>query len=114
MKQMVSREVSVSGHFLTSLPTQQNRTINAILLEYVEGTDLRLLVPREESDARLHKDAVIEAALRLLFEIYALGVHQTNMQPRNVISRPQKEESRTEYCTTPECPLYLKANYRDL
>jgi len=104
------------GHFITPIATQQNRTIGAILLEYVEGTDLRLLVPGEEANAvcSLHKDAVVEAALRLFFEIYALGVHQTDMQPRNVILRSQKGESGKAYCSTPECPLRLKADCKDL
>ena len=55
------------GHFITALPTQKNRTINAIILEYVEDTGLCLLVPHEEADAvySLHKGAVIEAALLL-------------------------------------------------
>lgn len=101
------------GHFLASLPHQHNRTINAILMEYVEGIDFRLLVPRESAEfvCSAHKEAVIDAALHLYFDLYALGVEHMDMQPRNVILRPA---SPMQYCTTLECPLRLKADCKDL
>ncbi|KAK0452888.1 uncharacterized protein EV420DRAFT_1337034, partial [Desarmillaria tabescens] len=77
------------GHFIAPLPAQRNRTVNVILLEYIQGRDIRDLVPREKSGAlcSTHKDALIDAALRLYFDIYALGVEQVDMQPRNMILR---------------------------
>ena len=37
-----------------------------------------------------HKAAIIDAALRLAFDILACGVNQQDMQPRNVILWPQQ------------------------
>ncbi|KAK0187392.1 hypothetical protein F5146DRAFT_881270, partial [Armillaria mellea] len=74
------------GHFVAPLPSQRNRTVNVVLLEHIHGRDIRDLVPRERADAlcSTHKDALIDAALRLYFDVLALGIEQ-DMQPRNVI-----------------------------
>ena len=99
------------GHFIAPLPSQDSRTVNVILLEQVAGTDLRTLVPDEVTEKLClkHKDALIDAALRLFFDVLARGVHQQDMKPRNVILRPQQEQvPGKECCATSECPLYLK------
>ncbi|KAK0452893.1 uncharacterized protein EV420DRAFT_1235832, partial [Desarmillaria tabescens] len=83
------------GHFVAPLPAQCNRTVNIILLEYIHGRDIRDLVPAEKAEEALcstHKDMLINAALRLYFDIYALGVEQLDMQPRNVILRPRRKD----------------------
>ena len=99
------------GHFVAPLPSQDGRTVNVVLLELVPGTDLRTLVPDEVTEKLClkHKDAIIDAALCLFFDVIARGVFQKDMQPRNVIVRPQQEHvSGAQYCTTSECPLYFK------
>ena len=99
------------GHYVAPHASQDGRTVNVILLEHIEGTDLRTLVPDEVTEKLClkHKDALIDAALRLFFDVLARGVTQIDMQPRNVILRPQQEQvPGKEYCTTSECPLYLK------
>ena len=99
------------GHFVAPLHSQDGRTVNVILLEQVAGTDLRTLVPDEVTKKLClkHKDALIDAALRLFFDVLAHGVFQRDMQPRNVILRTQQEQvPGKEYCATSECPLYLK------
>ena len=105
------------GHFIAPLPSQDGRTVNVILLEHVAGTDLHTLVPDEVTEKLClkHKDPLIDAALRLFFDILARGVFQKDMQPRNVILRPQQEYvPGKEYCATSECPLYLKVACSDL
>jgi hypothetical protein len=99
------------GHFLAPLPSEDSRTVNVILLEQVPGIDLRKLVPDEVTEKLClkHKDALIDAALCLLFDVLARGVLQADMQPRNVILRPQQElVSETQHCTTSDCPLNVK------
>jgi hypothetical protein len=99
------------GHFLASLSSEDSRTVNVILLEQVPGIDLRRLVPDEVTEKLClkHKDALIDAALSLFFDVRARGVFQIDMQPRNVILRPQQElVSETQYGATSECPLYVK------
>ncbi|KAG7441420.1 uncharacterized protein BT62DRAFT_487752 [Guyanagaster necrorhizus] len=77
------------GHFVAPLPAQHDRTISIVLMEHIHGRDIRDLVPREKEETlcSMHKNALIDAALRLYFDIYALGVEQLDMQPRNVILR---------------------------
>ncbi len=102
------------GHFVAPLPSQHNRTINIILLEYIHGRDIRDLAPREKVAALCptHKDTLIDAALRLYFDIYALGVEQKDMQPRNVILRPRRKHG--PFCSTHGCPLRYEVDCKDM
>ncbi|KAK0440497.1 hypothetical protein EV421DRAFT_1815373 [Armillaria borealis] len=102
------------GHFVAPLPSQHNRTVNVILLEYIHGRDIRDLAPREKAEAlcSTHKDALIDAALRLFYDIYALGVVQRDMQPRNVILRPRRKNG--PFCSTKGCPLLYEADAEDM
>ena len=104
------------GYFVAPLPSQDGRTISVLLLEHIQGTDLRILVPPNiaENVCHRHKDAIIDAALRVFFDILACGVNQTDMQPRNVILRSQQLVSGMQYCATLECPLHLEIDCNDL
>ncbi|KAI0003707.1 hypothetical protein BJV74DRAFT_481281 [Russula compacta] len=108
------------GYFAAALPAQHDRTVYVILLEEVSGRDLRVIVPPDvtENVCAKHKDAIIDAALRLFFDILACGVKQEDMQPRNVILRPQKHMSLlvsgTRFCNTKECLLALEVDCDDL
>ena len=88
-------------------------------MEYVQGTDLRILVPNEiaETVCSVHNEAIIVRALTVFFDVYALGVLQNDMQPRNVLLRPQQQHKsgmKVEYCNTLYCPLHLKVDCEDL
>ncbi|KAK0440495.1 hypothetical protein EV421DRAFT_1815367 [Armillaria borealis] len=102
------------GHFVAPLPSQHNRTVNVILLEYIHGRDIRDLAPREKAEAlcSTHKDTLIDVALRLFFDIYALGIEQRDMQPRNVILRPKRKDG--PFCSTKGCPLRYEADCEDM
>jgi len=104
------------GHFVAPLPSQDGRTVNVLLLEHVQGRDLRVLIPPDtaENVCHRHKDAIIDAALRVYFDIFACGVNQTDMQPRNVILRPQILVPGTQYCATLECPLCFEIDCNNL
>ena len=43
------------GHFIAPLPSQYNRTVSIILLEYVEAIDLRRLVPVDVADKSVQR-----------------------------------------------------------
>ncbi|SJL14600.1 uncharacterized protein ARMOST_18063 [Armillaria ostoyae] len=102
------------GHFVAPLPSQHDRTVNVVLLEYIDGRDIRDLAPMEKEEAlcSTHKDALFDAALRLFFDIYALGVAQRDMQPRNVILRPKRKDG--PFCSTKGCPLRYEADCEDM
>ncbi len=102
------------GHFVAPLPSQHDRTINVVLLEYIDGRDIRDLAPMEKEEAlcSTHKDALFDTALRLFFDIYALGVAQRDMQPRNVILRRRRKDG--PFCSTKGCPLRYEADCRDM
>ncbi len=108
------------GYFAAAVPAQQGRTVYIILLEEVPGRDLRAIVPPDvtENVCAKHKDAIIDAALRLSFDVLACGVNQQDNQPRNVILRPQKHVSLsvsgTRFCETKECLLALEVDCDDL
>lgn len=108
------------GYFAAPIPAQHGRTVYIILLEEVPGRDLRVTAPPDatENVCAKHKDAIIDSALRLYFDILACGIDQQDMQPRNVILRPQKHVSlsvsETRFCDTKECLLALEVDCDDL
>ena len=108
------------GYFAAAVPAQEGRTVYVILLEEVPGRDLRVIVPPDvtENVCAKHKDAIIDAALRLFFNVLAHGVDQRDMQPRNVILRPQKHvslsEAGTRFCNTEGCVLALEVDCDEL
>ena len=109
------------GYFTAALPSQDDRTVNIILLEEVPGRDLRAVVPPAvaENVCAKHMGAIIDAALYLFLDILAWGVKQRDMQPRNVILRPQKHMSLlvsgvSRFCDTKECVLALEVDCDEL
>ncbi|KAG5633748.1 hypothetical protein DXG03_006735, partial [Asterophora parasitica] len=82
------------GYFAAALPAQHSRTVYILLLEQIPGRDLRSSVPPDvaENFCVKHKDAIIDATLRLDFDVLACGVDQQDMKSRNVILRPQKHD----------------------
>src|SRR6266849_8753500 len=108
------------GYFAAALPGQHGRTVYVILLEEVPGRDMRVIVPADvaESVCAKHKDAIIVAVLRLYVDICACGVDQQDLQPRNVILRPQMHVSPSvsgaRFCDTEECLLALEVDCDNL
>ncbi|KAK0481309.1 hypothetical protein IW261DRAFT_1470158 [Armillaria novae-zelandiae] len=102
------------GHFVAPLPSQRNRTVNVILLEYIRGRDIRDVTPTEEAGALCptHKDTLIDAVIRLFYDVLALGVAQRDMQPRNVILRARRKDG--PFCSTQGCPLRYEADSEDM
>lgn len=104
------------GYFAAALPAHRGRTVYIILLEEVPGRDLRVIVPPDVTEivCAKHKNAIIDAVLRLYFDILACGIDQQDMKSRNVILRPQKHESlsvsETRFCDTKECLLALEVD----
>ena len=108
------------GYFAAAVPAQQGRTVYIILLEEVLGRDVRAIVPPDvtEKVCAKHKDAIVDAALSLFFDILACGVKQLDMYSRNVILRPQQHVSLsvsgTQFCETNECLLVHEVDCDDL
>jgi hypothetical protein len=108
------------GYFAAAVPSQQGRTVYIILLERVPGRDLRTIVPPDgtENLCAKHRDAIVDAALCLFFDILACGVTQRDMYSRNIILRPQKRVSLsvsgTQFCETKKCLLVHEVDCDDL
>jgi len=102
------------GHFITPLPSQQSRTVNIVLMEYIPAPDLLRLVPPDVAGTvcAMHKDAIVEAVLNLQFDMDTCGVVLMDLQSRNVILLPPK--ARREFCIAPGCPLRLEADCENL
>ncbi|KAJ3566403.1 hypothetical protein NP233_g7027 [Leucocoprinus birnbaumii] len=108
------------GYFAAMLPNQDSRTVFILLLEQVPGRDMCAIVPPKDAEKVCikHKEAIVDAVLNLCADVYACGVNHQDMQPRNVILRPQKHASlslsRTRFCDTEECLLALEVDCEDL
>ena len=105
------------GHFIAPLPSQHNRTISIILLEYVEGRDLRRLVPEDVADkvCNVHKEAIVDAVINLHLDLLDYGgVFLTDLRPRNVLLKIPKVSTGHQYCIMPQCPLRLVADCNNL
>ncbi|KAK0201328.1 hypothetical protein DFS33DRAFT_1359054 [Desarmillaria ectypa] len=104
------------GLFVSSLPSQGNRTIYVLLLEYVVGQDVRYLVPSPTSDSppdsedtvkhlcSAHRSAIVDAAVNVFYDILMCGVKQRDMAPRNVIIRPPRRGGGP-FCAKEDCPV---------
>ncbi|KAJ3574263.1 hypothetical protein NP233_g1881 [Leucocoprinus birnbaumii] len=106
------------GHFAAMVPDQDSRTVFILLLEEVPGRDLRAIVPPDEAKkvCSKHKEAIVDVALRLFFDVRAYGVDQQDMVSRNIILRPQKHVSAspTQFCDTERCLVALDVDCSDL
>jgi hypothetical protein len=108
------------GYFAAAVPAQRGRTVYIILLEEVPGRDLRAIVPPDDAEnvCAKHKVAIIDAALNLAPDMATCGVRQLDLQPRNVILRPQQHVlqsvSGTRFCDTKECLLAFEVDCDDL
>ena len=106
--------------FAAPLPGQRGRTVFIILLEEVPGRDLRVIVPPDDAGnvCAKHKNAIIDAALHLFFDILACCVNQQDMYSRNVFLWPQKRVSLSvpgeRFCDTKECLLALEVDCDEL
>ncbi|KAJ3566406.1 hypothetical protein NP233_g7032 [Leucocoprinus birnbaumii] len=108
------------GYFAAMVPDQDSRTVFVLLLEEVPGRDIRTIVPPDDANkvCPKHKEAIIDAALRLFYDVRACGVSQVDMTPRNVILRPQKHGllsmPEARFCDSEECPVALDVDCDDL
>ncbi|KAJ3574279.1 hypothetical protein NP233_g1879 [Leucocoprinus birnbaumii] len=92
------------GHFAAMVPDQDSRTVFVLLLEEVPCRDLRAIGPPHDAEkvCPKHKEATVDAALRLFFDVLAYGVYQQDMVSMNIILRPPKHvsTSRVRFCDT--------------
>lgn len=105
------------GHFVAPLSAQGGRTVNVILLEYIVGKDLAQIVPRSRAPniCASHKDAIIEAVIDVILDIYVNGVVHDDLQPRNVILRsPKHHTPGAKYCPHSECPFQQEVDRNDI
>jgi hypothetical protein len=108
------------GHFVAALPAQDKRTVYILLLEEVPGRDMRAIVPPDVAGkvCAKHKGALVDAVIRLFYDIFAYGVDQHDMQSRKFILREQRHVSPsvsgTRFCDTTECPLALEVDCDEL
>lgn len=67
----------------SSFPAQSNRTVNVLLPEYVEGKYLHILFPSDivKNMCYKHKDAIVDAAICLHFDMLERSTGNNVMQP---------------------------------
>ncbi|KAK7465294.1 hypothetical protein VKT23_005273 [Stygiomarasmius scandens] len=102
------------NHFVASLgETHQHRTVNALVMEYINGKDISKIVPRgtQKTVCTEHLDALYTKVLQVHFAIWDLGVQNHDMVPRNVILRVSDSQSRCTcrrrepFCSEEGCPF---------
>ncbi|KAK7465296.1 hypothetical protein VKT23_005275 [Stygiomarasmius scandens] len=102
------------GHFVASLgEAHEFRTVNVLLMEYIDGKDVAKMVPQctEDTVCTEHLDALYTEVLRVHYAIWELGVQNHDMVPRNVILRVSDSRSRCTcqshepFCSKEGCPF---------
>jgi hypothetical protein len=116
------------GLYLCPIPNQQ-RTVYVILLEYIDGEDLKSV--RRRGLCERHKDTITEMVVVIWARVRSLGVIHNDTKPRNFILRSVAGESATSiehtnhpqhntgdeggtHCSAPNCSLHSGADAQDL
>ncbi|KAJ7159941.1 hypothetical protein C8R43DRAFT_993939 [Mycena crocata] len=100
----------------------QPRYVYVVLLEYIPGNDLRDLMTNQpnispEHSALMkdpaktcpeHRVALIDAAARLLYIFFPLGIIPDDMAERNIVLRIPSTESTEDFCDFELCPWQRK------
>ncbi|KAK0437914.1 uncharacterized protein EV420DRAFT_154850 [Desarmillaria tabescens] len=102
------------GHFLMPIPSQGDRTVHVLLMEHIDGKDLRILapVPKAKDVCAAHKLAIINMALNLNLDAFVRGVYPQDFQPRNVILR--RPRHCVEFCDKEDCPVRSEVDLDDV
>ncbi|KAK0437917.1 uncharacterized protein EV420DRAFT_155007 [Desarmillaria tabescens] len=102
------------GHFLMHIPSQGNRTVHVLLMEHIDGKDLRVLVPKAKAKdvCAAHKLAIINMALNLNLDAFVRGVYPQDFQPRNVILR--RPQHCMEFYDKDDCPVRSEVDVDDV
>ncbi len=81
--------------------------MHVLLMEHIDGKDLRILVPVQKTKdvCPAHKLAIINMALNLNLDTLVRGVYSLDFQPRNVIWRNPGRRTATESCEKSDCPV---------
>ncbi|KAK0442528.1 uncharacterized protein EV420DRAFT_1077386 [Desarmillaria tabescens] len=114
------------GLFVSPSPSQGNRTVYVLLLEYVPGKDVRYLVPSPTSDSPpdsedtvtklcpTHRSSIVNAAVTVFYDILMSGVKQRDMAPRNLIIRPPLRGGGNPFCDKEDCPVRFAVDPADV
>ncbi|KAJ7479838.1 hypothetical protein FB451DRAFT_1556651 [Mycena latifolia] len=97
------------GIFVTEISGSDNlkpRHIYVVLLEYIPGEDIRHLMENEASENTCdgHRAAIVDAAARLAYIFFPLGILPDDMMPRNIVRRTPDTPSTEDFCDSMRCP----------
>ncbi|KAJ7440510.1 hypothetical protein B0H11DRAFT_2292895 [Mycena galericulata] len=96
------------GMFVAEIPgPERPRHVYAILLRHIEGSDVRKLMGdgAAERACAEHKTSIIDAAARVLYQFFRLGISPTDLKDSNTILQLPRTPSSEDFCTFPTCPF---------
>ncbi|KAJ7815241.1 hypothetical protein B0H14DRAFT_2603624 [Mycena olivaceomarginata] len=96
------------GVFVAQIPgPERPRHVYVILLRHIEGSDVRQLMGdgAAERACAEHKTSIIDAAARVLYQFFRLGISPTDLKDSNTILQLPRTPSNEDFCTFPTCPF---------
>lgn len=96
------------GHYLANLPSPQLRTVSVLLIELINGVDLKRFMNTDRARNEIcdrHNKAFAEEAFRINWSIRQCGVINTDLASRNLMLRAPRLSSGP--CKDSErCPFH--------
>ncbi|KAJ7254950.1 hypothetical protein B0H12DRAFT_544674 [Mycena haematopus] len=95
------------GVFVAEIPAPERpRHVYVILLGHIAGSDVRQLMDdAAERTCAEHKTSIIDAAARVLYQFFRVGVSPTDLKDSNTILQLPRTSSNEEFCISPACPF---------
>ncbi|KAJ7201290.1 hypothetical protein GGX14DRAFT_699438, partial [Mycena pura] len=96
------------GVFVAEIPgPERPRHVYAVLLRHLEGKDVREIMEDEtgERTCAEHQTSIIDAAARVLYQFFQVGVYPTDLKDSNTIIQLPKTPSNEDFCSCSTCPF---------
>ncbi|KAJ6479876.1 hypothetical protein C8R47DRAFT_1322530 [Mycena vitilis] len=96
------------GVFVAEIPGPAgSRYIYAVLLKYVEGSDVRSIMAGGVGDRTCsrHQAAIVDAAARNLYLLFRHGIRPMDVKDNNAILRVPRAPSQEQFCAVTNCPF---------
>ncbi|KAJ7145461.1 hypothetical protein C8R46DRAFT_1359906 [Mycena filopes] len=96
------------GLFVVEVPGPLGpRHLYVILLRHLVGSDVRQVMDHGVGSRTCdeHQTAIIDAAGRILYQLFQYGVFPRDLKDNNTILQLPTSPSTEDFCSTPDCPF---------
>ncbi|KAJ7186603.1 hypothetical protein C8R46DRAFT_1341958 [Mycena filopes] len=96
------------GLFVAEIPGSLGpRHVYVILLRHIPGRDVHEIMDHGVGSRTCieHQAAIIDAAARILYQLFQFGVSPRDLKDNNTILQLPESPAAEDFCATPDCPF---------